>query len=225
MKTIEEIRTENLKNLVKEFPTLQAFADAIDKPHSQVGQWIHRYTDARTGKPRTIGSRMCREVEIKLGKPTGWMDVDHGLGNVTEILEADFNRVPLISWLQATVWRTLVETFKPEDAIDWPPCPVPHSRSTFALKIQGMSMHNPAGRPSFSEGDIIFIDPDVSPQHKNLVLASVAGEKEAIFRQLVVEGGKQYLFALNPIWPERMLPVDETITIIGTAIVKQEALI
>ena len=225
MITIDEIRLNNLRLLVKEYGSQKALSDALDKAYAQINQWINQSINWKTGKPRTISSRMCREIETKLNKPTGWMDVDHGLGNVTEVREADFNRVPLISWLQATNWRKLVDTFKLEDAEDWPPCPVSHSRSTFALKVQGMSMHNPAGRPSFSEGDIIFIDPDVTPQHRFLVVVSIAGEKEAVFRQLVIEGDKQYLFALNPIWPDRMMPVDETVTIIGTAIAKQETLI
>lgn len=222
MITIEEIRLNNLRLLVKEYGTQKALAEVLNKAYAQINQWMNRSTNSKTGKPRSISSRMCREIEEKLEKPMGWMDIDHGLGNVTEIKQADFNRVPLISWSLSKNWRDMLETFKAEEALDWPPCPVPHSRATFALRIQGTSMHNPAGRPDFSEGDIIFIDPEVPPQHRRFVLVNIVGEKESVFRQLIVEGGKSYLFALNPIWPERMVPVDETMTIIGVLIVKHE---
>ena len=45
---------------------------------------------------------------------------------------------------------------------------------------------------------------------------------EATFKQLIIEEGKQYLKALNPDWPNRIIEVDEEATICGVIVFKGE---
>lgn len=66
---------------------------------------------------------------------------------------------PLISWVQAGHWAEISRNFEECDAEQWLPCPVTHSDETFCLRVRGQSMFNPGASPSFSEGDIIFVDP------------------------------------------------------------------
>ena len=42
------------------------------------------------------------------------------------------------------------------------------------------------------------------------------------FTQLIIEEGKQYLKALNPDWPNRIIEVDEEATICGVIVFKGE---
>lgn len=77
MKKIEDVRRENLQRLRNEIGSVQALADRIGKSQSQVSQWLNASTHSVNGRPRTISSGSCREVEAAVGKPEGWMDVEH----------------------------------------------------------------------------------------------------------------------------------------------------
>jgi len=69
MKTIEEIRLENLKTLCGQFKSQRQFALHIGKNPKQVNQWYSSYAQ--------IGSAIAREIEEKCGKPRGWLDHNH----------------------------------------------------------------------------------------------------------------------------------------------------
>jgi len=72
MKTIEEIRLENLKTLCAGFKSQRQFAIKLGKSAQQVNQWF------RTGQSHApLGSTQAREIEEILDKPRGWMDHDH----------------------------------------------------------------------------------------------------------------------------------------------------
>ena len=75
MKTIEEIYRERLAILIAEAGNSQAkLARALDKQPAQISQWLNASPDSKTGKPRVMSREVAREIERKLGKPTGWMD-------------------------------------------------------------------------------------------------------------------------------------------------------
>jgi transcriptional regulator with XRE-family HTH domain len=77
MKKIEDVRRDNLRRLRDEIGSVQELADRLGKSQSQVSQWLNASTHSLSGKPRTISSASCREVELALNKPEGWMDVEH----------------------------------------------------------------------------------------------------------------------------------------------------
>ena len=77
MKKIEDVRRDNLRRLRDELQGVQNLADRIGKSQSQVSQWLNASTHSASGKPRTISSASCREIEKATGKPDGWMDVEH----------------------------------------------------------------------------------------------------------------------------------------------------
>jgi SOS-response transcriptional repressor LexA len=76
--------------------------------------------------------------------------------------------------------------------------------------------------PKFHEGDLIFVDPSVIPDHGKFVVVRLEQSNEATFKQLIIEEGKQYLKALNPDWPNRIIEVDEEATICGVIVFKGE---
>ena len=76
------------------------------------------------------------------------------------------------------------------------PCPVRCSAGTFVLRVRGESME-----PRFRDGDLIFVDSAVLPDHRRLVVARGEDTHEATVKQLIVEGERKYLKALNPDWP------------------------
>lgn len=70
----------------------------------------------------------------------------------------------------------------------------------FWLKVEGESMSAPFGR-SVPADALILVDPRAEVLAGSLVIVSVPAQQQAVFRELVEEGGRRYLRALNPTWP------------------------
>lgn len=128
--------------------------------------------------------------------------------------------VPLISWVQAGVWSDVADPFQPGDAEEWLPCPVRHGPRTYCVRVRGDSMHNPSGRPSYADGDIIFVDPDRGAKAGDRVIVRLDDHAEATFKQLLVEDGRKMLKALNPEWSPRYIEINGNATITGVVIGK-----
>ncbi|WP_028865059.1 LexA family protein [Psychromonas aquimarina] len=131
--------------------------------------------------------------------------------NVVETHHKLQGSFPLISWVQAGDWSaiSLTEIHEAEHY----PCPVKCSKDTFILKVIGMSMN-----PVFTEGELVFIDPDVEPTNGKYVVARLDDENEATFKQLIIESGQKFLKAANPDWPTKIQPINGNCTIVGVVI-------
>lgn len=140
----------------------------------------------------------------------------------TEPAPANRGNIPLISWVQAGSFQEATEAYAPGMAEEYLPCPVPHSTWTFALRVRGDSMFNPHGGKSFSEGDVIYVDPEVEAINRSFVVVKLVDEQEASFKQLVIEGSHKYLKAINPAWPEPFFQIDGDAVIQGVVIAKLE---
>ncbi len=141
--------------------------------------------------------------------------------NVEEL--AMRGRIPLISWVAAGNWCQVSDPYPIDGAEDWLACPVKHGSHTYALRVRGDSMYNPGTRPSFEDGDIIFVDPDRTAVHRSLVIVRLDDENEATFKRLLVDGEKKMLEALNAAWPDRIFPVKSNATICGVVIARIES--
>jgi SOS-response transcriptional repressor LexA len=121
--------------------------------------------------------------------------------------------IPLISWVQAGSWSEVVDNFEPGDAEEYYPCPERHSSNTFALTVVGESMS-----PDFIPGEIIYVDPCVEAISGSCVVVRQNGDTEATFKQLMLDGSKKYLKALNPNWPSPILEMLSDAVICGVVI-------
>lgn len=75
MKTIADIRHENLLKLIDECGSVTKFAAATGKSYAQISQLKNRSLNSTgKGKPRSVGDDLAREFEKIAGKPIGWMD-------------------------------------------------------------------------------------------------------------------------------------------------------
>ena len=156
-----------------------------------------------------------------MGKPEGWIDELHAedypdVGG-TKHRSGLHGLRPLISWVQAGAWTETAGSFTAEDAEAFLPCPVRCSVETFVLRVRGESME-----PRFRDGDLIFVDPTVSPDHGRFVVVRGEDTGETTFKQLIVEGGRKFLKALNPDWPERIIESDSGAAICGVVVFKGE---
>jgi SOS-response transcriptional repressor LexA len=92
-------------------------------------------------------------------------------------------------------------------------CPVPHSDMSFALPVIGEAMVADDG---YREGEFIFVDTRIEPTHGRDVVA--VGQKAAYLRRLIETPEGTFLKALNPMWPNSVIPLTNDILTLGTVI-------
>ena len=172
---------------------------------------------------RSFGEKAAENMEKRAGLSPGYFSSFSENNNI-ELGPDIKGRVPLISHVQAGEWSEIIDNFASGDAEQWLPCPVCHSKKTFALRVRGESMYNPHSHPSFRDGDLIYVDPEKQPINGSLVVARLENEKEATFKKLIIDGAKKYLRALNPAWPEPIIQINSDATICGVVIFKGEIL-
>jgi SOS-response transcriptional repressor LexA len=124
-------------------------------------------------------------------------------------------RYPLLSWVQAGAWEQIVDSFAPGDAEEWLDSPFKVSGKSFWLRVRGESMFDPANHESFRDGEAVLVDPCTDARSGSFVVVRLDDEAEATFKQLVIEGEKKFLKALNPSWPNRIIQVNGNATICG----------
>lgn len=191
---------------------------------------VYKIESGKTSQPRAIKAIAkaleVREEWIQYGiNPPEWAGGDSGpssdVANTAPAAPAR-RSVPLISWVNAGSFRE-VPTIDPcsseREMID---VSVSASEATYALRVRGESMMDAAGAGhSFSDGDIIIVDPKRNPENKSYVIAMSGAESEATFKQLIIdECGNMFLKAINPRWPQAYIRVDGDCRIIGVVVEK-----
>jgi len=188
---------------------------------------IHRIVTNEVKSPR---QENVEKIAKALKVSSNWLwkggdDVDvvtSGLDINVEEGPAIRGYVPLISWVQAGAWCEVSDIKTLDDAEIWLPCAASHSKQTYALRVRGLSMFNQYERRSFRDGDIIFVDPAKTPENGSLVIAKLVDSQEATFKQLVIEGRRQFLKPLNPAWPDPIIELGADAMICGVVFSKLE---
>ena len=105
-------------------------------------------------------------------------------------------QVPLISYVQAGGWTGAVDTFEPGDAHEFLSTDLDLSGSSFALQIKGDSM-----LPEFREGDRVIIDPEVTPQPGDYVVAKTIDDEATFkkYRPRTINQDGEMVFELVPL--------------------------
>jgi SOS-response transcriptional repressor LexA len=123
-------------------------------------------------------------------------------------------RVPLLSLAQAGRFAESAYPNIPGDATDWIECPKKRQGlRTVALRVSGESME-----PEYQNGDIIYVDPDITPFHGKDVIARLGDRNEVTFKRLVVEGERRYLKPLNPNWPDKFIDITANARVVGVVV-------
>lgn len=100
--------------------------------------------------------------------------------------------VPIVAWIEASELAQM-ETPSPleGDGVVW--VEADYGPLCIALVIEGDSME-----PEFREGDLIIVDPDITPLPGDFVVARNAG-REATFKKYRPRGGSTGIFELAPL--------------------------
>lgn len=130
----------------------------------------------------------------------------------------DRRKMPIISFVQASDFTETIDNFHPNDADEWIDRPAHQSAQgdyVYGLRVSGDSMTSPSGQfPTFPEGTILHVNPEIQAECGNLVIARRKGHSEATFKQLKFDGDTPYLKALNPNFP----PIFEKFEVIGKVV-------
>jgi SOS-response transcriptional repressor LexA len=239
---IYEIRRQNLKRLLKQrFGGKQVrLASAIDRQPGYISRCL---SDGAHRK--RIGEDLARSIEASLDLQQGWLDQEQhrpgdllgGLPRVGDLVREGkmgeaalepsniapaaqpirYHRYPVISRVQAGAWTECVTPYAPgaephEEATDYRA-----QGKAFWLEVQGDSMTAPPGaRPSVPEGSLVLFDSGLEATPGKLVAAQLDDSNEATFKQLIEDGGRRYLRALNPAYP--LIPINGNCRILGVAV-------
>ncbi|BBT40911.1 LexA family protein [Pseudomonas putida] len=212
---------ERLRQIMAGPPKISqaALARACGIKPPSVNDWI-------SGKTKTIeGQNLLLAAEF-LGVLPKWLATGRGPirkaaglaegSNVEVALQPTRSfSYPEISWVQAGAAREAVEmgnvALCPQHTSD-----VWAGEDAFWLKVSGDSMTPASGSPSFPEGFLILIAPDIEPRPGQFVVARMISTNEATFKQLVRDAGELYLKPLNTSYPTKL--VDDTWEIVGTVV-------
>lgn len=226
MRTASEIRRLNLIRLLSEsqFSTLAALAEASSSAPAYLSQVKNAIPDSR-GKPKVMGNKLARKLEEACGKPTGWMDRDHDHDEKrpsTPFFESSSppgtcNTAPfekhrveavVIEWEEVSDFERIVRTPGTREHLS--KAYSTHDRG-FVLKMREDSM-----LPTLPVGSLVLIDPDIRPEHNQIVLV---GESAAqpLLRRLIVQGSQHWLKADNDRYGP-LTPMKAPQHIIGVAV-------
>lgn len=111
--------------------------------------------------------------------------------------ERFMRKLPLITYAQAAQWDALSKDMDAIKTDEWPVTTMQLGPRSFALKMQGDSMTNPAGYPSIPEGSLIFIDPDAEIEDGKIVVAKSDKSDTVAIKKLVLDFEDITLRSLN----------------------------
>lgn len=225
MKTIEEIRRQKLRLLAEERGGSAKLASFLDISPAQLSQWINASPDSKTGKPRAVSTSSARTIEMKCGKPTGWMDQDHDakMGALIDLDEhPEYSAIRRVKFkLSAGVSGYEVEYLNGHRAPiffrrDWLEVRSLLPQNLMAVEVTGQSME-----PSLFEGDLVVVNvADTTPRDGEVFAANYDGE--LVIKRLMRDAGEWYLYSDNS--DKRRYPsklCDERTIIVGRIVHKQ----
>ncbi|ELI5409507.1 LexA family transcriptional repressor [Vibrio parahaemolyticus] len=226
MKTAEEIRRENARELASQMGSNAAFADKIDRSSTQVSRFMGK------GATTEIGPRMARHIEQCFNKPEGWLDVDHSsknepippsqretaeniakqLGENSEFIDTSkLKAVPILTEVQAGEWARII--IDADTEFEWQTISVKTSADAFAMRVTGNSMTNPYGSPSIPDGSIVIVEPCNCPDNGKIVVATLNDAPQATIKKLEIDGPNKFLVPLNPKYDP--IPINGNCRIVG----------
>ncbi|MBF0369289.1 MAG: helix-turn-helix domain-containing protein [Magnetococcales bacterium] len=181
---------------------------------------------------RSKSSRKTVTIALTCGVDPVWLETGHGEMSLSPagvtpqdtatrgVSDSDrpyptrgylVTRLPLLSWIEASSQGA------PQDQVGdertWVSLGQDVNQKAFALQVSGDSMAT-----EFTDGDIIVVDPDARAENNHFVVARLIGEDKATFKQLIIDGGRQYLKPLNSRYP--IIEIDNRATICGVVVCK-----
>lgn len=136
--------------------------------------------------------------------------------DVSQKIPFDGRPIPVISWVAAGSFEPIETVLRDAEVDEYLPPIKECGRNGYGLIVTGISMS-----PKFEPEDRIYVNPDfqvIDLKTGDLVIVSCAGDNEATFKQLIIEGTTKYLKPLNPKWDEQIIKLTEDCRLAGKVV-------
>jgi SOS-response transcriptional repressor LexA len=151
---------------------------------------IHRIASGETDNPKIESLRpIAKYFSITVDQLIGDAPLD-AHGSVFHV-EQELFYLPLITLSQAVTWpkeKALAKNFVQTD--------IEITDSAYAIQLKDSTMY-----PMFPDGTLLIIELAPHYKHRDFVVSWLAGESQAIFKQLLIDGPKRYLKSVNGDYP------------------------
>lgn len=200
--------------------TQQSIADELDITQGAVGH----YLNGRNALNPAVAAVFARMLQVSvedfspaLAENLASMGVSSAYQSVAsyKVNRLPGKTYPLITSVQAGAYCDAIEFYCADEIETWMDSDAEILGEAFWWKMEGDAMTAPTDR-SIPNGSYVLFDTGREPVNSSLVMVRLPGSSEATFRKLVVDGGQQYLAALNPQWP--LVPIDDRCRFIAVAI-------
>lgn len=205
----------------------KAIGSAFKRVREERG-WILRDVEKASGG--TLDPGMVSKIENGVSEPlfsTAWrlaQALDTSLDSIAGEASGSGSRpaplrevfaVPVLSWPQI---EALPAPVTPEALPAGGPAIHAIDRfgpGAFAFTVNNDAMQTPGGL-CYPEGVTVIADPSIQGRSGAAIVARLTGTGEVLFRQLVQDGRRTYLRALNAAYP--MIPADQGVEVLGTVV-------
>lgn len=156
------------------------------------------------------GSRFAAQIAIACGVSPEWLVTGKG-GMLDGVLSGPDIKAwyPILGSVPCGTPDQIIERARQDPDVQWAPSPKMVSGLAFYLRVTGDSMS-----PTLSDGDIVLIDPEAQPRHRDIVVVR-NGVNEATMKRLLQDGDEWLLVPDNPQFPTKALGAHE---IVGVAV-------
>lgn len=202
--------------------TPKELADACGIRVQSVYQW-------QSGVTKKLEGMNLHRASKRLGVNEEWLGTGVGpkhpatqrmdsIPNVEPINPPGVRRIPVIGYVQAGLWTEATDPYPMGSGSETISTTEDLGTNAFALRIKGDSNY-----PDYKEGEIVIIDPSVTPIPGDMVVAK-NGDDEATFKKYRPRGtddnGKEIfeLVPLNDDYPTLRSDRDGPMRIIGTMV-------
>jgi SOS-response transcriptional repressor LexA len=206
---IKDIRRKNLRKLARSVGGITDLSEHLDRSQSQISHLIGN------SPIKNIGDRLASHIEKVFNKPHGWLDHEHateeGEGVYRYENSQPYYQVPLLSSQEVKERFLHFIKTSPKVYAKYLSTNIPLSSDAFALHVENDCMETAQG-PSFPKNCIIVLDTDCVAHNAAFILAKIKQDPGStlLFRQLVIDGNRRYLKALNQHYPLTEMQADDT---------------
>ena len=180
-----------------------------------IGNWIEGKS-APTGENLTnLASALKVDPNWLMSGKESRVRLDNNV-DISQKIPFDGFPIPVISWVAAGSFGPIETVLRDAEVDEYLPLIKECGKNGYGLVVTGISMS-----PKFEPEDRIYVNPDFQVSDLktgDLVVVSCAGDNEATFKQLIIEGTTKYLKPLNPKWDEQIIKLTEDCRLVGKVV-------
>lgn len=180
-----------------------------------IGNWIEGKS-APTGENLTnLANALKVDPNWLMSGKESQVRLDNNV-DISQKIPFDGFPIPVISWVAAGSFGPIETVLRDAEVDEYLPPIKECGKNGYGLVVTGISMS-----PKFEPEDRIYVNPDFQVSDLktgDLVIVSCAGDNEATFKQLIIEGTTKYLKPLNPKWDEQIIKLTEDCRLVGKVV-------